>query len=132
MKSRSCKSSTRRGTVLIAAIVCLLILDLIVMGMVLNSGRGQYVSVDRINSVRALYAAEGAMNMAVRELMLNVDEDTDGTIGSVSDDGNDANDPTIGAAQAMVVIATVGSDSTVTSTGRLSTVERQLEANLSN
>ncbi|MCP3905742.1 MAG: hypothetical protein GY715_19115 [Planctomycetes bacterium] len=86
----------------IAMIIVLLMLDLIIVGMVLGSGRHSALARQRVDTVRAFYAAESGVNMSLRELVNDADEDGDGTIGTISDDGNDANGPDLGTARVHV------------------------------
>ena len=56
------------------------------------------------------------------------DEDGDTKIGGISDDGNAANDPTLGNAQVFVIAVTVGADTTLTSEGRSGETTRTARA----
>lgn len=118
--------SNRRGTVAISMILTLVIVDLIIVGIVVGGARDHDLTVRRIETINAFYAAEAGMNMAIRELMMNVDEDGDGAIGTISDDGNAANDPAIGQAQVLVTSVVVGSQTTLTSQGRAGEARRQI------
>ncbi len=105
----------------VAVIVLLLVVGMVIAGMVLGTGRDQDLSVRRFESVEAFYAAEGAMNMAIRETLMCRDEDGDGDVGTISDDSNDATDPVIGNAQAAVTLASncpISPTVTLTSRGR--------------
>ena len=68
------------------------------------------------------------MNMAIREMMNDADEDGDGAIGTISDDGNAATDPTFGQAQVLVTSAVAGPQTTLTSQGRAGEARRNVEA----
>ena len=68
-----------------------------------------------------------SVNMAVREMMNNADEDGDGAIGTISDDGNAANDPTFGQAQVLVISAVAGPQTTLRSKGRSGDARREVE-----
>ncbi len=118
----------RRGVAAIVMIVLMVLLDLIIIGMVIGGARDHDLTVRRVESVHAVYAAEAGMNMAIRELMLDTDEDGDGTIGTISDDGDPANDPRLGMAQVVVTAAITGSQTTLTSQGRAVEARRQAEA----
>lgn len=96
---RGRRHAPRRGVAALVMVLLLLLINLIIIGAALSGARDQDVSVRRIETVRAFYAAEAGANMAVRELYVGSDEDGDGIVGSVSDDGDDSNDPTIGAAR---------------------------------
>ena len=121
----------RRGTVLVAVVLLLLILEIFVAGLVAAAPRDQHLGVDRLDTVRSFYSAEAAMNMAVRELMIAADEDGDGAIGSISDDGNDATDPQLNQGSLVVSAAIVGSDTVLTSEGRSGNASRRLQATVS-
>ena len=75
------------------------------------------------------------MNMSIRELMVPADEDSDGGIGSNSDDSDDGTDPAIGNARFVVTAAAntpaVG-QTTLTSEGRSGEARRRLQAVLTN
>ncbi len=118
----------RRGAAVVALILAMLLMALIMVGLVLGGARDQDLTIRRLETVRAFYAAEAGANMAIRELMLNSDDDGDGNIGSISDDGNDANDPSLGGGQVKVVKTVSGSDTTLSSEGRSGEARRTIEA----
>lgn len=118
----------RRGVAAIVMIVLLLVVDLIALGMVLGGARDQDLTVRRLETVQAFYAAEAGMNMAVREIMLDADEDGDGTTGGISDDDDDANDPGFGAARVRVTRSPDAGGTLLTSEGRAGQSDRKLEA----
>ena len=130
MKRLPSRTSHRRGAAIVAMITTMLLLGLIGVGMVLGGARDQDLSIKRLETVRAFYAAESGMNMAIRELMVRADEDGDGAIGSISDDGNSANDPTIGSGQCNVTNNTSGATVTLTSNGRSGQATRKIDAQL--
>lgn len=72
-----------RGTVLVAAIAALVILQLLVVAVSFAGARDQDLTVRRLEAARSYYAAEAAANMAIREIARNTDEDADGGIGTV-------------------------------------------------
>ena len=94
---------SRHGSVLIIVVCALIALQLAVVGVVYLGARDQEVLVLRLQSSRAKYAADSGMNMALKELYDNVDLDGDGGIGTISNNGNAGNDPTISNAQVTVV-----------------------------
>jgi len=110
----------------VVVIVLLLILNLIVLSLTLNTGHDHGLTVRRLETIRAFYAAEDGVNMAIRELIVPANEDLDGTI---SDDSVDATDPALGTAQFVVVAALdtpfVG-QTTLTSQGRCGESRRQM------
>ena len=112
----------RRGTVAVAVIVMLMIINVIVLSMTISQAHDHDLTVRRLETVQALYAAEAGVNMAVRELMEDDDEDADGTIGTIAD-------VTLGNAAFVVVAAPdtpfVG-QTTLTSQGRSGEARRQM------
>jgi hypothetical protein len=84
-----------------------------------------------MQSIEALYAAEAGVNMSVRELMVDNDDDLDGGVGTISDDGDDGTDPTMGGARFVVTAAVdvpVAGQTTLTSAGRSGEARRTMEA----
>jgi hypothetical protein len=122
--------SARRGIAAVVMVLLLLIVDVIVLGVVLGGAREHDLTARRLETVQAFYAAEGGMNMAIRELMENTDEDGDGGIGSVSDDGDDGNNPELGSATVYVTLATDAGQTTLTSQGESGEARREIEADL--
>ncbi len=119
----------RRGAAGIAVIVVLVILQIALVGAVLAGARGHDATARHLESLRASYAAEAGVNMAVRELRLDTDFDGDGTIGTISDDGNDANDPALGPAQFTVTLTAVaGGQTTLRSAARCGESRRHIQA----
>ena len=116
----------RQGLVAVTMIVLLMIIDLIIVSLVITGTRDHDLTVRRLQTVEAFYAAEAGMNMAIRELMKSADEDGDLTIGTISDDSpvNPANDPTLGNAQFFVSV----SGTVYTSEGRSGEARRTMQA----
>jgi Tfp pilus assembly protein PilX len=118
----------RRGIAAIVMVILLIMIGLIVTGVVLAGSGNADMSLRRVETMRSFYAAEAGMNMALRELMAEADEDGDGVVGSISDDGDDGTDPTLQGA-AIVVQQTMDSGQvTVTSRGRSGKTVRSVEA----
>ena len=121
----------RRGVAAIAMVVILLIVDLIVVGLVLGLGRDHNLTVHRMQTLEAMYAAEAGVNMSIREMMYDVDEDGDGTAGTISDDSDDGTDPAVGNARFVVTAAAdtpVAGQTTFTSSGRSGEALRKMES----
>lgn len=116
----------RRGSVAVAVLLVLLLVGLFMVGIVSGTARDLDLSARRLESVRAFYAAEAGVNMAVRELMINTDEDGDGTVGSISDDADDATDPAIGNARVQVSVTIAGPPRTLVSSGRDGAARREI------
>jgi len=92
----------RRGVASIVMVLIMLMLELVIIAMVLGGSREQTLTARRVETVQSFFAAEAGVNMGVREVVLNFDEDGDGVIGSISDDDDDDTDPTIGSARVQV------------------------------
>lgn len=123
------RRNTRRGAAAVAMVMVLIVVDLMVVHMVITGGRDHVLTVMRLDTIQAFYAAEAGMHMSMRELMKDADEDSDGTKGTISDDSpvDNANDPAFGSAQVVVTSATAGSQTTLTSTGRAGGAQRELQ-----
>ncbi|MBY0111903.1 MAG: hypothetical protein K2Y21_03715 [Phycisphaerales bacterium] len=102
-----------RGTVLVAAIVALVVLQLLVVAVSVAGARDQDLTVRRLEASRAYYAAEAVANMAMREVARNADEDGDGGIGTVFASVPSAA-PAIGPAGASAVATTAVSNGVTT------------------
>jgi hypothetical protein len=109
-------------------IVLLVLVDLIIIGMVVSGARGHDLTVRRVDTVQAFYTAEAGMNMAIREMMINTDEDGDCRVGSISHDGDDTNDPIFASAQVVVTSAASGPEMSLSSQGRSGGARRRMEA----
>jgi hypothetical protein len=126
--SPSRPSFARRGIAAVAVIVILVIVDLIVVGVVLSESRGHEVTVQRLETVRAYYAAEAGVHMAMRELMFQENHDDDCAVGTISNDGIDGNDPALGTASFMVTAIPSGSQYAIRSYGRSGDARREMTA----
>lgn len=122
--------SRRAGAVGVALVLVLVMVQLLVVVSILGQPPERELAVMRLDSLRAFYAAEAGMNMAVRERMLNTDHDADGGIGTISADGNTSNDPAVGTARVSVTSAPSGSDTILTSRGRCGDAVREIEATI--
>ena len=115
----------RKAATAVAVIVALVIIDLVIVGVVISGSRGHDLTIRRMETVEAFYAAEAGMNMAVRELMVDEDQDGDCTIGSISHDGDDNTDPGFGNSAWVVTANTAGALTTLRSYGRSGSARRQ-------
>ena len=114
---------------MVVFVIVLVVVELIVVTMVAGVRRDHDMTIHRAFTVEAFYAAESGVNMAIRELMEDNDDDGDGTIGSISDDTNDANDPALGNARFVVTSATdtpLPGQITLTSQGRSGETRREM------
>ena len=112
-RGRPRPTAQRRGAVALAMVLALVLLELAIVAMVVAGARRHDLVGARVNSMRSFYAAEAGINMGVRELMNQMDEDGDGTIGAVSDDGNSLNNPGSGQATSFVVSKNVNGSQTI-------------------
>ncbi len=108
----------RRGAAGLAMIVVMVILQLAIVGAVVTGARDQDATVQRLDAARSFYAAESGVNLAVMELTTGLDQDGDGAIGTISNDGNSANDPTFATGQVVVTKAVVSGNTNLTCIGR--------------
>lgn len=106
------KGKARPGAIGIAAILVLVILQLMVVGFIVTGSREQDMMVLRMDTVRSQYALDSASHMALREIYRGVDEDSDGTIGSIAG-GVIANGPLIGTARAAATLTSTGTTYTL-------------------
>lgn len=99
---KSKNSNIRRGAVSAAALVVLVVTAVMVLGSTRTNRTEQDLTVARMQTMRAFYAAESAIQLALREITIATDEDGDGVIGGISDDNDDTNNPFIGQARVHV------------------------------
>jgi len=121
-KRKSCPG--RRGVVAVAMVVMLLILSVIVISFTVSASHEHDLTIQRLAAVESIYSTEAGINMAFRELTLQKDEDGDGAIGTISDDGNDGTDPVLGNAQFVVTAAVAVQRTLITSVGRSNVTRR--------
>ncbi len=117
-----------RGLAIISVVLILVMIELIVVAIVLDGARDHDLTMRRVETIAAFYAAEAGANMAVREVMEDVDEDLTGVIGEISDDGNAANDPVVGKGRVYATSTVAGAETTVSSIGRSGSATRQVDA----
>ncbi len=132
---KSNRGHSRRASAAVVVIIMLVILNLIILSVTLNQAHDHDLTVRRLHTIKAYYAAEAGVNMAVRELMIPADEDGDNDgawpfgIGTISDDDDDGTDPTLGTAK-FVVFAVEDTpkdgQSSLTSQGRSGLARRQM------
>lgn len=125
------RTRSRRGTILIAVVVALVLIQLVVLGIVIAGSRQQDMTIRRLEGARAYYDTESAMSMAVREVARNADDDGDGTIGSIAGNtGGMGRTFTSTDIRALVSVARSGSSVTLTAAGSGGASARTLQANL--
>lgn len=113
---------------MVAILVALMALQMVVAVLVLSGARSDDMTARSVAGLRAQYASDAALNMALREAFVNADEDGDGTIGGVSGDALASNDPAIGAARASVTSTLVGNDRMLSASARSDEARRSASA----
>lgn len=116
----------QRGSMAVATIAALIIINLVIVTIVVGGGRDHDLTVRRVETVQAYYAAESGLNMALREVVADSDEDGDCLAGSISYDGITGNDPAIGVGQFMVTASVNGNEVTLLAYGRSGSARRQM------
>lgn len=127
--NRACLRS-RRGAAAVALIGVLVIVEVAVVVAVVGGGLQHDLTLQRIDTSRAFYAAEGGAAMAVQELVTGEDRDGDGVVGGISDDGNADNNFVIGGATTGVTLDEDAGLATIVATGRAGATRRRLELRL--
>lgn len=125
-RRRRTGSRQRRGVALVVVLLLLLILATTGITYVALVGTGHDATIHQWQSLQALYAAEAGFEMAMQELAKGEDVDSDGTIGGISDDGNPANNPSVGLGTVDVSYSE-GASRVVTATGRAGQAERVIQ-----
>jgi hypothetical protein len=113
-----------RAVAAVAMVVILLIIDLIIVGIVVGLSRDHDLTIRRMQTIEAAYAAEAGMNMSIREWMNDRDEDGDLVMGTISL-------KTLGNAQFVVTISDPDTPElnqwTLTSEGSSGEARRKIE-----
>lgn len=92
------------GVAVVAFVAALLIIGTFVLWLLSLAVSSSSASLGHLQGCSAFYAAEGGIELALRELSRSppVDIDSDGTIATISDNGNPADDPATDAAAVYV------------------------------
>lgn len=104
MPPRSNKTTRRRGIAIISFVMALLVIGSFALWLFQLTASTSTSSLGHYFSTGAFYAAESVLEMAVRELSASPpnDFDSDGTIGTISDNGTTADDPALVSGAAFV------------------------------
>jgi hypothetical protein len=127
--SRTASVPDRRAAVGIGVIAALVILQVVIVVAVIAGARDQDLTVQRMDTSRAYYAADTVAHMAAREVYKGTDEDGDGGIGSLAS-GVVASGPAVSGVHAAAALAASGSTSTLTVKGTSSLATRALTFNM--
>ncbi|MBL0926555.1 MAG: hypothetical protein IBJ11_02740 [Phycisphaerales bacterium] len=114
----------------IAVMILVAVAELAVVSIVTRTGRDQGLTNRRIETVQSFYASEAGINMAMREMWQNTDEDGDGTIGGINSGTNRATDPAVGTARVYVTRTNSGSTMTLNSFARCGQAVNRAQSNL--
>ena len=119
MHPRSVKVFRRRGVAILAFVMALLVIGSFALWLFQLTAATSTSSLSHYLSMGAFYAAESGLEMAMRELNQSPpnDNDSDGTIGTISDNGNPADDPAL-VTGAVFVEETGSRPDTYQATGR--------------
>lgn len=85
----------RPAVAVLSFVVALLVIGTIVLWTLQLTSVGATGYLAHFDSTGAFYAAESGLEMAIKEVSDGNDNDTDGSIGTISDNGNSADDPSI-------------------------------------
>lgn len=123
------RDASRRGTVVVAVIVALVVLQILVYAVAVAGSRDQDLTVRRLEAARSYYAAEAVANMSMREIGRNLDEDANGTIGTVF---SAATPPAIGpgGASAWTTAVSAAGVTTVTASAANGSATRTITSNV--
>lgn len=102
---------------LIAIVIALVIVQIAVIGIVSLGRFDQHLTKLRLESEQAQYAAESGINMALREVFNNTDEDSDGGVGTISA-------KTVNGCSVSVASSTSGGTTTLTATATSAIAKR--------
>lgn len=94
----------RRGVAVVSFIAALLIIGTLVLWLFQLTATTATSTLSHFYSTGAFYASESGIELALRELTASpaTDIDSDGTIGTISDNGNDNDDPALATGRVVV------------------------------
>jgi hypothetical protein len=116
--------------VLIAVIVALVIVQIAVIGVVLNGRLDQRLTLDRMDAGKAQFACDSGIEMALRELYDGADEDGDGIVGGISDDSNSATGIIVNGCKVSVHRSDAAGVITLTATAVGTSASRSIQVTL--
>ena len=117
-------AASRRGAALVAFVTALMVIGTMTLTVLQMTAVGAQSHLAHYRSNGAFYAAESGIEMSMREVNQSSDIDSDGTIGSISNNGNAADDPTLVSGSFSVSV----SAKVYTATGTWLNYKRSLEA----
>ncbi|MFN0131796.1 MAG: LamG domain-containing protein [Phycisphaerales bacterium] len=120
----------RRGTVLVAVVIAMILLGLVVATAVMSGTRDGDLTVLRVQGTKAQYAADAAVAMAVKEVFDNIDGDGNGTVGSISNSSLVTAGTALAGMTMSAAASTSGSTTTITARGTGTDTRRAMRVNL--
>ena len=114
----------RRAAALVAFVTALMVIGTMTLTVLQMTAVGSHSHLAHYRANGAFYAAESGIEMAIREVNQGSDIDSDGSVGSISNNGNAADDPTLASGSFSVSV----SGKIYTATGTWLTYKRTLEA----
>src|SRR5262245_33305010 len=105
MHPDSLRPGARRAVALIAFVVALLVIGTIVLWVLQVTATGSASYLAHFSSMGAFYAAESGLEMGLREATRGIDIDSDGTIGTISNNGNESDDPAVASGSFNVSVS---------------------------
>jgi hypothetical protein len=97
-------SMARRGAAILAFVTALLVIGSLSLWVLTLSASTNDAALGHYYTTGAFYAAESGIEMAFRELNVSpaTDIDSDGTIGTISNNSNNADDPALATGKFVV------------------------------
>jgi hypothetical protein len=109
-------SPVRGGTILVGIVVAVMVIAAGIVLVAIAGRREQDSMIRRFESMRAFYAQEAAVQIAVREMLRQQDDDGDGVAGTIAS-GVLASGITIGASKLAAGLVSAGGVDTITAQG---------------
>lgn len=110
--------SSRRGVTIVLVVMLLVLLQVAVLGTLASAARQVDLMAVTSQSAQAYYTAEGLLQRGAREVVKNLDEDANGTVGTIGASGSGSS----------VAVTTSGNDSVLTSTVQIGDAVRSLQS----
>ena len=98
-------SPRRRAAAVVAFVAALLVIGTMILTVLQTTAIGTSSYLSHYWSTGAFYAAESGIEMAIRESNQGSDIDSDGAIGTISNNGNSADDPSLSTGTFNVSVA---------------------------
>jgi hypothetical protein len=110
---------------MVVAVVALVVLQLVVVAVVVGGSRDQDLQSKRLDAVRASYAADSGVQIALREIATGLDENADGVIGGIGA-GNVLSGASLNLGHVASAISVLGAENSVTITAASGEAKRRI------